>query len=96
MLSSVVTNRQLLFLGCSLSADRTVQALVDIKNHVKLHQPQHFAFLPLDDDTDREVRRQELIAANINPIWYPFKSGDDHDEYIEALLVCLVDGGLDG
>ena len=84
-----ISNRTLLFLGCSLTVDRTVQCLARIvarRGHE--HVPRHYAFLKLNEGEDRLVRRDQLVAANIYPIWYT----DDHDESIEALLEKLTEG----
>jgi len=84
-----ISNRTLLFLGCSLTVDRTVQCLARIvarKGHE--HVPRHYAFLKLNEGEDRLARRDQLAAGNIYPIWYT----DDHDESIEALLEKLAEG----
>ena len=84
-----ISNRTLLFLGCSLNVDRTVQCLARIvarRGHE--HVPRHYAFLKLNEGEDRLARRDQLAAANIYPIWYT----DDHDESIEALLEKLTEG----
>jgi len=84
-----MSNRTLLFLGCSLTVDRTLQCLARIiekKGHENV--PRHYAFLKLNEDDDRLARRDQLAAANIYPIWYT----EDHDESIEALLEKLAEG----
>jgi len=84
-----ISNRTLLFVGCSLTVDRTIQCLariVERKGHENV--PRHYAFLKLNDGEDRLARRDQLAAANIFPIWYE----DDHDECIEALLEKLAEG----
>jgi hypothetical protein len=87
----VIANTSLLFLGCSLSIDRTVQILREIKQAAVVETPRHFAFLPLSDGMDREARRNELGQADIHPIWYP---PEDHDQAIEDLLISLMEGGF--
>lgn len=87
----LIANTSLLFLGCSLSVDRTVQTLRDIKQVAVVETPRHYAFLPLTDGIDREARRNELGQADIHPIWYP---PEDHDQAIEDLLISLMDGGF--
>jgi hypothetical protein len=80
----------LLFLGCSLSIDRTIEVMRLIKeerggdNIVR-----HYAFLSSESlsDEERKVRSRELQKANIFPIWYD----GDHDEDIEALLELLAE-----
>lgn len=87
----LIANTSLLFLGCSLSVDRTVQALREIKQAAVVETPRHFAFLPLNEEMDREARRSELGQADIHPIWYP---PEDHDQAIEDLLISLMEGGF--
>ena len=91
ILKLLVANTSLLFLGCSLSVDRTLQALREIKQAAVVETPRHFAFLPLTEDTNREDRIIELGQADIHPIWYP---PEDHDLAIEDLLISLMEGGL--
>jgi hypothetical protein len=87
----LIANTSLLFLGCSLSVDRTVHALREIKQTAVVETPRHYAFLPLSEGMDREVRRNELGQADIHPIWYP---PEDHDQAIEDLLISLMEGGF--
>lgn len=86
-----VCTNTLLFLGCSLSVDRTLVAMRDLlasKGHESAVR--HYAFVSLKEDEDRLVRRDELAAANIFPVWYP--GDEDRDECIEALLLKLAEG----
>ena len=84
-----ISNSSLLFIGCSLTVDRTLQCLTRIAERKGYENiPRHYAFLKLSEDTDRLARRNQLAAANIYPIWYT----DDHDESIEALVEKLVEG----
>lgn len=89
---SIITicSNSLLFLGCSLSTDRTIKTMVELYNEIGENAVSHYAFLALKDDSERLVKRDELAKANIHPIWYD--GNDIHDECIEALLVKLVDG----
>lgn len=85
-------SRNLLFLGCSLTVDRTLSAIktrVQQVGHEGL--PKHYAFLqePATDEL-RLQRQRELADCNIYPIWYPENT---HDESIEALLVKLHEAG---
>ena len=72
----------LLFLGCSLGADRTVQLIREVANS-DANMPSHYAFLtkPNSDD-DRIARENSLVEGGIFPIWYDWQ----HDEAIMALL----------
>ncbi|MBT7769673.1 MAG: SIR2 family protein [Rhodospirillales bacterium] len=95
VLDRLMGNRHLLFLGCSLGVDRTIQAIEQLKQDAGAAYPQHFAFMPLYEDTDREARRVELAGANVTPIWFQHGPERDQSESLEALLVALAEGGLD-
>lgn len=84
-----ISSKTLLFLGCSLTIDRTVKCLAEIMQEKGIENlPRHYAFLKINDEDDRLARRDQLAAANIYPIWYT----EDHDECIEALLEKLAEG----
>lgn len=77
----------LLWIGCSLSIDRTVSLMGEAVSEDPAG-PRHFAFLRLPaDNAVRIDRERELAKRKIFPIWY---DGDD-DEAIEALLVGILD-----
>ncbi len=81
-----------LFIGCSLSVDRTLKTMADIVNEYGADTlPRHYAFLSLNDGDDRVARKKELAAANIFPIWY---FSDDHDESLEALFLDLLEENI--
>ena len=76
-----------LFIGCSLSQDRTMQLMLSLANEV-LDLPHHFAFLPTPKNDDERKARQKFLAdRSIFPIWYP---DGEHDSSIEALFVKLL------
>lgn len=83
-------SKSILFLGCSLSVDRTIKTLQEIVSEKGSDNlARHYAFLSLGkmSDDDRIKRQEELAKANIFPIWY----NEDHDECIEALLELLME-----
>lgn len=86
-LSLIFRTRPLLWLGCSLSIDRTVVLAGEIAN-MDHHSPRHFAVLqqPLDAAVCI-ARERELTARQIFPIWYD----GDHDDCIETFLVGILD-----
>ncbi len=92
LVSCTFFGKTMLFLGCSLSSDRTLKLMAEYVGEFG-HEclPQHYAFVSLKDGEDRFSRRDQLVAANIFPIWY---ENTDHDEAIEALLLALVDGDI--
>jgi SIR2-like domain len=90
MLASVIGIRSFLFLGCSLTADRTLQALAQIKAEAGVDSPPNFAFLPLPEEGQRLERRTFLEQAGIHPIYYP---PDAHETSVEDLLITMMEGG---
>lgn len=82
--------KTLLFIGCSLTVDRTLTAMkafVRANGHDNIAR--HYAFLPVPgSDAERIARRDALIECNVYPIWYP---AGTHDESIEALLLALME-----
>jgi hypothetical protein len=91
MLTALIGIRSFLFLGCSLTADRTLAALADIKAQAGINMPPHFAFLPLPAPEQRLERRTFLERSGIHPIYYP---PDDHEPYIEDMLISILEGGI--
>jgi hypothetical protein len=88
-----ICTRTLLFIGCSLTVDRTLSAMkvfVQASGHDNIAR--HYAFLPAPDtDAEKIVRREALNECNIYPIWYP---AGMHDDSIEALLMALMEEEL--
>ena len=96
LLANLIANRSLLFLGCSLALDRTIQALRKIKAETAVDLPRHYAFLKDPGPEKRAERRAELEQAEIHPIWYPVEDEvTDHDNRIEDLLIALIVGPID-
>lgn len=92
-LNHLITNRSLLFLGCSLSTDRTIIAMREIKAMNGAAGLRHYAFLEDPGQDARTARHNELQQAEIHPIWYPVENPEtDHDHWIEDLLFAM-DGG---
>lgn len=84
----ILFGQSLLFVGCSLSVDRTIQAMIEVvKEHGAETLPRHYAILELKDADDRIARKKELARANIFPIWY---LEGEHDESIEALFKLML------
>jgi hypothetical protein len=75
----------LLFLGCSLGPDRTVQLVSEVAQEDN-NMPKHYAFLSVPArDSTRVAREEFLTKRGIYPIWYD----GGHDESISALLAGL-------
>jgi len=86
-----ISTKTLLFLGCSLVVDRTIQTLTHLVEEKGYEvATRHYALLSISEDEDRLERKNDLAKANIFPIWYP--ADEDHDECIEALFQKLIEG----
>lgn len=87
-IKALCDSRSLLFLGCSLTVDRTIAVIkeyVTEQGHDNL--PKHYAFLEEPGTKEERLKRNgDLASCHIYPIWYPQYS---HDESIEALLMKL-------
>ncbi|MEA2019457.1 MAG: SIR2 family protein [Campylobacterota bacterium] len=89
-----ICSNSLLFLGSSLTTDRTIATMIEIAEEKGLPNiPRHYAFIGLYNEEERISRTTELTKANIFPIWYD--GNGDHDDSIEALLLKLADGVID-
>lgn len=89
VIGSFAGNASFLFMGCSLTGDRTMNALKDLKDSSRISRPPHYAFLPEPEAKDRAQRSKFLGQMGIRPIYYP--SGD-HDLMLEGLLIALKEG----
>ncbi len=77
----------LLFLGCSLGPDRTVQLVADVAKSDK-NLPKHYAFLALPSPDVLRVDRENFLSERgIYPIWYD----TEHNESVTALLTGLLE-----
>ena len=86
-LSRQISNRPLLFLGCSLHQDRTCAVLRQCAKGRA-----HYALLPMPKTEEFKQRDQELKDMEIYPLWYP---AGEHDEALSAFFKQLAaDCGL--
>ncbi len=85
-----ICGRTLLFIGCSLTADRLLNELYRITEaRGNANTTRHYAFLEVTDDAiEKRLRESTLASYNIYPIWYP---RGEHDDSIEALLYKLTE-----
>ena len=84
MLARYYSNNSLLFIGCSLANDRTLQVFQATKMAAGDYSfPQHFAFEQAPGEIASLVaRNSELTRLGITAIWYP----KGQYEKVEALL----------
>lgn len=86
-LRQIFISHSLLFIGCSLEQDKTLelfQAIVDTKDY---EIPDHYAILPELPNKKKDNKNKRLSKLNIHPIWYP---EDDTHSYVEKLLDLAV------
>lgn len=69
-LLKIFSSKKVLFLGCSLEKDYTLDILEEcIENNKSIS---HYAIVPLPSDINEQVRRsRELTHLSIEPIYYP-------------------------
>lgn len=87
LLSYYYINSSLLFIGCSLNNDRTIQVFKAAKeDHMRkgnINLPQHFSIEQAPDTvTELENRNAALLKLGITPIWFP---QGEYDK-VEAIL----------
>lgn len=79
-------NSSLLFLGCSLNQDRTVQVFEAIMNRAlaeSVDLPQHFVIEQLPGDEAALITRNAaLLRIGVTPIWFPATAF----EFVEEIL----------
>lgn len=80
-------SKSFLFLGCSLSSDRTLQTMARIVQEEGASEiPKHYALMKdIENDSERKSKQKALAQANIFPIWYT----GEHEDAIEAIFVML-------
>jgi hypothetical protein len=89
LLKRLFTSYSFLFLGCSLSYDRTIQTFACVaQNEGGDSLPHHYALLacPTDPEKKRSID-QRLADSHITPLWYP----DGEHDCVEQILELLLD-----
>ncbi len=89
LLKRLFISYSFLFVGCSLSADRTIQTFMRVAQlEGQENLPHHYALLPCPANTEKkQTIDQRLADAHITPLWYP----DGEHEYVELILELLLD-----
>ena len=88
LLRRLFTSYSFLFIGCSLSADRTVQTFMRVvRDEGADNLPSHYALLPCPADPERRhLFDQRLADALISPLWDPEGSHEHVEQILELLL----------
>ena len=89
LLKRLFTSYSFFFIGCSLSADRTIQTFMKVAQELGGDNlPHHYALLASPaDDAKRQVLNQRLADAHITPVWYP----DGEHDHVEQILQLLIE-----
>lgn len=89
-LRQIYISSSLLFIGCALEKDRTLELFTHVMASKQFEVPKHFAFLPdPQNGPGRQAKENRLLELNIHPIWYQAQ-GLDH-----SMLTKLIDLAVD-
>jgi hypothetical protein len=87
-LRQIFISNSLLFLGCSMEQDWTLDLFRQVKDQSEYEIPNHYALLPVPDGQPAKRQKETaLLDLNIQPIWYP---AGQH-EFVERLLQLALD-----
>ena len=89
LLKRLFTSYSFLFLGCSLTVDRTIQTFMRVAGEEGTDNlPHHYAVLPSPSDAGKKLEMDRRLAdAHITPLWYP----DGEHQHVEQILELLID-----
>ena len=91
-LRQIFVSHSLLFLGCSLDEDKTLELFQKVVDEGAFEIPNHFAILP--EPNGGESKRQKetrLLKLKVRPIWYPSGEHDHVGMYMD-LITDAVNG----
>lgn len=89
LLRRLYTSFSFLFLGCSLSYDRTIQTFTKVAQDVGADSlPHHYAILACPTDAAQKTKLEQRLAdAHISAIWFPEGEYQHIEEMFELLQV---------
>ena len=89
LLKRLFTSYSFLFIGCSLSADRTIRTFMRVAGEEGPDSlPHHYALLASPSDANKKrIIDERLAAAHISPIWFP----EGEFQHVEEILQLLLD-----
>jgi hypothetical protein len=88
-LRQIFVSHSMLFIGCSLETDKTLELFTHVIERSDFEIPTHFAFLPLPGSACKETKAQKenrLLKLHIHPIWFPEKEFRLVDGYLRLLI----------
>ena len=97
VLRQIYISHSLLFLGCSLGPDRTLDLFKQVFDSGHFTVPWHYAVLPEPESNEPERQRREafLTERRIRPIWYPLGPKPGEHAAVEHLLDYII-GRIEG
>lgn len=95
VLRQIFISHSLLFLGCSLEQDRTLELFINVVDSNSFDIPEHFAFLPEPAEHAIKIAKENLLSsAKIRPIWYQVSIDEDGNQdhsQLEEMLKFAID-----
>jgi hypothetical protein len=86
-LRQVFVSQSLLFLGCSLEQDWTLELFEAAKDADEYAIPTHYAILPAPAEAQAKQQKEtRLLTLNIQPLWYPAGQHDFVEKYLQLLV----------
>lgn len=87
-LRQIYISHSLLFLGCSLEQDKTLDLFKHVCEEGEFEIPDHFAILAEPTGGESKTQKENrLLSAKIRPIWYP----PEKHHYVAAYLQLALD-----
>lgn len=89
-LRQIFISNSLLFLGCSLEQDKTLELFKSVVDEASFEIPDHFAFLSRPASQEEKAKKEaRLLKLKIRPLWYA-SIGSDHSLLEEILRLGLA------
>ena len=90
-LRQIFVSNSLVFIGCSLEQDRTLDLFSKVAKSEEFEIPDHFAILNKPTShAEMQEKENRLLELNIHPIWYEIDSDGGHTK-LEKLLKYIAD-----
>lgn len=86
-LRQIYISHSLLFIGCSLEQDRTLDLFKTVVEQKQFDIPDHYAILPEPPTrAERTKKESRLLKLQIHPLWYPKGAHDFVEKYLSLAL----------
>ncbi|SPZ45280.1 Uncharacterised protein [Plesiomonas shigelloides] len=87
-LRQIYISYSLIFIGCSLEQDRTLELFKSVMEQGHFEIPWHYALLTDSDSASKAEKMGRLLSMNIKPIWYEVVD-NNHSMLINLLLLAI-------